>query len=162
MRHLVLVLMTFGIVFFNSCKKSGIDGFNLDRGMDIFVFDQDGNDLLDPHKSYEKSIDIDQLWLYRIVDDKEVRVYDGNLSSPRGFILREPGKYSTYYLFGWPSGDSAKIRTLIKWSEHDVDTIDAHMAIGDGYRICTKLELNGEEVWNVKTSSVERSITFIK
>lgn len=167
MKDLFFIFTIAGIMLFNSCKKEPINSFNIDVGTMMLVVDEEGNDLLDPNSSYEKSINLDKLWLYNVIDGEEVRVFDSLMDNPKGFRLFEPeGKYDSFRLSVSLMGGRrlANTRTLLKWSETDVDTIDAYTEVGDGYEVTIKLLLNGEEVWNVENAgdSEQRIMTIIK
>lgn len=167
MKDLFFIFTIAGVMFFNSCKKEPVNSVNIDVGTMVFVVDEDGNDLLDPNLSYEKSINLDELWLYNVIDGEEVRVFDSLMDNPKGYRLFEPeGKYDSFRLSVSLMGGHrlTNTRTLLKWTETEVDTIDAHIEVGDGYEITTKLLLNGEQVWSVgnEVDSEQRAITIIK
>lgn len=126
--------------------------------------DDDGNDLLNPNQSFEKSIDLNELRIFYVIDGEEILVHNPMMDAPKGFKLNPPqGKYEHYFLTIGLNSKTTETRTLIKWSETDVDTVDARIVKGEGYEICTKMILNGSEIWNAESGeNDERAITIVK
>jgi hypothetical protein len=161
----IMVLLTV-ISAMPACGKKGIlEGFNIHAFADVHVLDEEGNDLLDPNKSYLKSVDLSQLYLIYIIDGKEHIVNEPNLDDPRGYRLLSPeGKYTNYRLrislnIG---GKESVTTTLMKWSGGQIDTIDADINRAPSSIICTKIIFNGHVVWDVESAEDILSFTIIK
>ncbi len=130
----------------------------------LSVWDEQGNDLLNPKLKFSKSVDLSKIRLYYMVDGKEKLMYDSISDVPNGFYLISPEGndtrgYRLYIGLNTVSKENPTI-TILQWENGQRDVIKTEF-----YRTRTvtderKIWLNNLLVWdfNKKNHSVERHI----
>ena len=146
MKYLSILLLAI-LTSCNECKEP-IGPIIIDVGMDIFVENQQGENLLSP--STQGYIDWQTIKLFYQVGEDKVEVYDYNMDCPRNICFNddEPNKevigVSPYYLT-----DEEYPVTYIQWTEFDTDTIKCHFKKKNkgAYTSCDQIWYNGEQVY---------------
>lgn len=140
--------LVFAILLFvmSSCNKDKEGKFNLDAGIEIYVQDKSGNDLLNPsiQNAYKES----EIKIYYLIDGVKKEVYYPNYDYPRNFRIIEAG--SKYYMMLSPNGNDSEEypTTYIQWNESDTDTIKCEFSRTSNSIICTKIWYNGSLAWS--------------
>lgn len=157
MKNLLIILL----IVLSSCNSdNNMQETNIEAGIEFYLLDSNGNDLLDPNNP--NSIDLGILRVYEIINGEEVEINNPNLDGPRGFVLFEPeGIYDKYRLsLGLNTTEITNPTTIVKWTTTDTDIFKSEYNRGDNFIICTKILLNDEVVW--QTEDGLRFIEIIK
>lgn len=163
MKTLYCSLLIILALVLSSCNNDDpiIRGHDIDVVLYISVQDENGNDLLDPHNQYEKSIKTDAIKLIYLQDGEESIVRHNH-------YLIDPSIGEDRYILGLTLNYQSTISTTyVQWSEIDRDIFEAEIYRnkneGKGVvTTCTSLKLNGKLVWPLPDSKVGRRITIIK
>lgn len=156
---LFLCVLIFG------CEKDDTpDQVNIDVGFSFYVLDSEGNDLLNPANA--SKLDLNPVKLFYVVGNEKIEVNNPNADHPKGFAVYPPeGTYTKYrFATGASTEEKSTITSiLIQWDENNTDTFKTELSRGDkdGYIICTKIWLNEEVVWDVKTDTGERFFELV-
>lgn len=142
MKPITLIIIS-AIVFF-SCQKEKKE-LNIDTGIEITVFDENGNDLLNP--SNQNSFKEQTIKIYYLINGVVEEVYYPNYDNPRNFSVYE--KEGVYRMGLSPNANEKEELpvTFIKWNETDTDTIKCSFSRTDNSVICTKVWYNGSVMW---------------
>lgn len=108
-----------------SCNKSSDDAEYIDRALDIYVQNSDGENLLG-NVYKEESIK-----LYFLNNGKVEEVYDGNMADPRNFQFIDIYGEPAIRVFVNFNDENFPI-TYLEWNEEDVDTIRCHYYRSEG------------------------------
>lgn len=149
---IVLVLMT------NSCSKDEVPGSaaSFDTLIFITILDKQGNNLLDPNQ--EGYYDPRHIKIFYDRNGRMEEFYEGHLDMPRNFRIDAP-EFERDYVMALVL-DSEK--TIIRWNEHESDTIQAEFHKTDFPSIrVTKVYFNSELKWDIE-DLIGREITIIK
>jgi len=124
-----------------ACDRSTLNDEPISTSMDIYVQNEEGNNLLD-QVYFEKDIK-----LFYLNNDKLVEVYDPNMDTPRNFKFLDIEENKVLRIFPNTSGSDFPL-TFVKWSEEaEMDTIKCQFKKNDdnlAYRLDT-VWYNGEK-----------------
>jgi hypothetical protein len=155
MKPLTLMLISAMMLF--SCQKEK-EAMNLDAGIEITVFDNNGNDLLNP--SNQNSFKEQNIKIYYLINGIVEEVYYPNYDNPRNFSIYER---DGIYRMGLSPNANEKDEfpvTYIKWNETDTDTIKCSISRTESSVICTKVWYNETLMWDDYSSC--RCIQVVK
>ncbi|CAN5488004.1 hypothetical protein BH10BAC4_BH10BAC4_17910 [soil metagenome] len=131
----------------------------VDVGVDVYVKDQSGNNLMDPSTSGF----YDQTGIKLFDLDNGVRTQLFNTNTNRYTIVQE-GKDVFLRIFPKePSTNSEITRTTyIQWRTNDEDVIESTLSKSKDSSHCTKVKCNGTVKYDSQTASSRRVVEIIK
>lgn len=164
MKYKYIISLIIFMLFNLSCAEDNNQAMNIDTYIDAYIIDVDGNDLLS--KNQEKTIDLNDISLYYLIEDKEILYDKKNLDSPHGFVLLPPeGKFDRYILRIFPNSCCENSISYLKYNNYETDTLSLKINHTNSSIICTSVFLNGEKVWGANhdnDNSNRRLISIIK
>jgi hypothetical protein len=145
-----ILLVLFSITL--SCANND-DSVIKELHIDLYVVDENGNDLLDPNNA--NTLRYDDISIYYVVEGKSIRVNNGTADTPKGFSINEPGGiYHNHWIRLYLNSEKGKeiSTTMIKWSENDYDTLDVSFTKRGANIRRDKIWINKHLVWDSKNS----------
>lgn len=157
MARFFIICLTFLMI---SCSQ-GSCCHSIDVGIDLFIENNTGNDLLDP--LIQNSYNNQNIRLYYVNQNMEKVYVCGNYDSPYGYSFFKNENKNVMRIFpnyNQQQNGSNPI-TYIQWNDTDRDTLQCEIdRSGDGSTIyCKKVWYNNELVWN---NNGLRQITVVK
>lgn len=143
----------FLLILLTACSAETYDPVARATNLDITVLDEDDNDLLDPNSNYSKSIDVENIKIYFVVNGEELLVENKLSDSPKGFMLLEPEADLTQYqirLFVNTLSKENITETIIQWDSEDRDTIKAEISRTKNSTLVQKIWLNEKLAWDLQ------------
>lgn len=160
MKKILLLFIAFLLL---SCSHdhSGSENTNIDTGVNIFLKNNDGLNLLNTPDYLSENFRV-----YNVVGGQAIEVNEPHLDYPRNFFVNTETSPASLTLFLNSDPHEEFPVTYIKWNENQTDTLKAAYSRGSGnedYIICNKIWLNNNLVWDISADGTEgREITIIK
>lgn len=156
-------IVIIGLFFMLSCESSENCCTNIEADTLIKVTDNEGNDLLNPENGT-----IDQSQIKVFYDNEQgtiLEVHQPNLDSPKGFKIISPSadnssfyKIQIFLNTKYINSDNIS-HTTIKWTEDDIDEIQAQFDRRGNNLTVRKIWINNQLIWELNN---EKLITLIK
>ncbi|MCC9136463.1 hypothetical protein ACFSKU_06390 [Pontibacter silvestris] len=153
MKTLYLLLLPLLIT---ACDKTTDCCTVVDTGIAIAYTNAEGENWLKQQELTEENIQV-----YYLNHGQKEKMYRGNLDKPKMFSIY-PDNSGKEILGLSPSDyiENSKSRTLIEFSDTEVDTVDCLFDTKGNNTICTEVWYNGESAWT--TNQGQRQIQIIK
>jgi hypothetical protein len=152
--------LILALLFLIGCDKQ-ITSENFDVGIDILIFDQHGNDLLDLNDP--NFIDLSEVKIFYIINNQILEQYEPNLDCPSKICLVSELGRNSASLFPNHSEKEEFPVTLIKWNNEKTDTVKCHFIRNDGNVTCDKVWYNGVQKFpNDAIPGFQRAFKIIK
>jgi hypothetical protein len=159
MRYLLLIIVSFYLLL-SGCSRHDCC-FNYDTGIQIFVENKSGQNLLD--KNTPGYFDTDAIFLSYILDGKAKRISEGHLDCPNKVcVIAEQGMK---YLLLYPneSENEAFPLTILHWNETDADTIRCSFIRSENSISCSHVWCNDIAVFPEQARPrMQRAFTIVK
>ena len=129
------------LVIVYGCKKGDSPETEISTHIDISYKNAKGQDLLNPSTSnyYSK----DSITLFKIVNGKEIKIFNPFMDVPNDFFIYDDTSKNTYYMRVFLS-DSL----LVRINSNIVDTISSKIDIySNGNIIAKEVWYDGKSVW---------------
>ena len=157
MKYCLLAVISFFCVACTENKESEV----YDIGIDIFLEDREGNDLLDPVSS--KFIDIKSTNIYYVNNNVNRLQYEPHLDCPSKICLRSEQGINYATLTPNDAVQEEFPVTLVQWSDNTTDTIKCHFLRNNGNVLCDKVWLNNTQVYpNQAIPMFNRAVKIVK
>lgn len=134
------IYLLLALLLITGCDKQ-ITSESFDVGIDILIFDQYGNDLLDIKNP--NFIDLSEVKIFYMINNQILEQYDPNLDCPSKICLFSEQGINSASLFPNPSEKEEFPITLIKWNNEKTDTVKCHFIRNNGNVTCDKVWYNG-------------------
>lgn len=159
MKNIMYAIITALAVLSSACNKDSTEGFVHSAELYLTVKNNEGKDLLDPNNP--ESFKEEDIHLLYIVDGKAQKVYDENMTIPKGFkIVKLDSEYSIKLFLNSDPSEKNPI-TYIQWDDNSIDTLKAEYR-RNGSVICTKVWFNDEIRWDSSVENTIRSFEIVK
>ncbi|WP_316632817.1 hypothetical protein [uncultured Flavobacterium sp.] len=145
-KKLLIFLITTAFLSCDSSNESRCSSYYYGIGIDFYVRNTQGEDILDPQNS--NSLDVSKIKLFYVVNGVAQEYYNSNLDSPRGFrIFNSKNGYKIRIEMN--NLDKSKKRiTYVQWNETSRDTLESTFEIDECYTVVKQVWLNGKFVWD--------------
>ncbi|MEX1383395.1 hypothetical protein [Lutibacter sp.] len=159
MKKLLIIL---AVTTFIACNKSNdtIDAFYLGSGLEFSISNANNEDLLNPENP--NKIDTESIRIFYVINGEKVNVYNPNLTNSRNFLVF---KHENEYRIGITlnhTETSEKPITYIQWNEGDTDTVEVVYNRTSNSVMQNIIWLNGEQVWEIGSNTVDPYFKLIK
>jgi hypothetical protein len=138
MKYILFCIL--GMLF--SCSKKQSNSISIDIGIEIFVFNQSGENLL--LSSTPNFIKVDSLKLFYLVSGEKKEIYNKDMDCPRNICLTtDLGSERIIISPNFTESEEYPINYL-QWENGDIDTIKCHIVrISEGESVtCDKVWYN--------------------
>ncbi|MHB0755333.1 hypothetical protein [Polaribacter sp. M15] len=163
MKNLLIILVA---IAFLSCSNDNeneiICCYNLESFFDFSVFNQDGEDLLNPNSL--NKLDQRDIKIFYVLNGESQEVNLGsNYAYPRGFRIYEYQSEYRIRVFLNHSENESKPITYIKWGEdYGTDKIDVSFQRHQNSLLQDTIWLNDEKIWERGDNTTNPYLSLIK
>lgn len=150
-----------GLITLLSCSndKSKNEGFYLDTGINIFLKNSHGENLLNT-----TNYNSDRFKIYYKINGQKIEVNNPLMDNPKGYAINNLTNPISMGL-GMNDADTELLPiTYIEWNDSDTDTLKTYYHRTENLIVWTKIWLNDEEISETTTppNGSGRWITIVK
>lgn len=156
-----LLIITGIIILFTNCTKESPVGEVFSVGVDIFIENENGENLLS--KNTPNHYDENLMRVSYVINGNSFIAYDGDLDCPSMIcVTEELGETWVGILTNYTDTEDYPL-TYIHWNESDTDTLKCHYIRNEHGTVCDEVWFNGEKMFPDKAIvGYDRGFKIIK